>query len=64
MSSENDPVVFSVARNSMLGGTANPVTFDQILVNYYSHYDGSANKFTAPSSGILWYLASGCHQVS
>ena len=30
MSSDNDPVVFSVARNSMLGGTANP--------NYYVYY--------------------------
>ena len=58
MSSENDPVVFSVARNSMLGGTANPVTFDQILGNDYSHYDGSTNKFTAPSSGIYFFTFS------
>ena len=49
---------FSVARNSMLGGTANPVIFNQILVNYYSHYDVSANKFTASSSGIYFFSLS------
>ena len=58
MSSDNDPVVFSVARNSMLGGTANPVIFNQILVNDYSHYDVSTNKFTAPSSGIYFFSLS------
>ena len=52
MSSDNDLVVFSVARNSMLGGNVNPVMFNQILFNDYSHYDVSTNRFTAPSSGI------------
>ena len=58
MSSDNDPVVFSVSRNSMLGGTANPVTFNQILFNDYFHYDVSTNKFTAPSSGIYFFSLS------
>ena len=58
MSSDNDPVVFSVSRNSMLGGTANPVTFNQILFNDYSHFDVSTYKFTAPSSGIYFFSLS------
>ena len=58
MSSDNDPVVFSVAMNSMLGGYVNPVTFNQILFNDYSHYDVSTNKFTAPSSGIYFFTLS------
>ena len=58
MSSDNNPVVFSVARNSMLGGTANPMTFNQILFNDYFHYDVSTNKFTAPSSGIYFFSLS------
>ena len=58
MSSDNDPVVFSVARNSKLGGTFNPVTFNQILVNDYSHFNVSTNKFTAPSSGIYFFTLS------
>ena len=58
MSSDKDSVVFSVARNSKLGGTFNPVTFNQILFNDYSHYDVSTNKFTAPSSGIYFFSLS------
>ena len=58
MSSGNDPVVFSVARDSLLGGDINPVTFNQILVNDYSHYDVSNSKFTAPSSGIYFFTIS------
>ena len=58
MSSDKDPVVFSVAKNSMLGGTANPVIFNHILFNDYSHYDVSTNKFTAPSSGIYFFSLS------
>ena len=58
MSSDNNPVVFSVARNSMLGGNVNPVTFNQILFNDYSHFNISTNKFTAPSSGIYFFTFS------
>ena len=58
MYSDNDFVVFSVARNSMLRGNANPVIFNQILVNDNSHYDVSTNKFTAPSSGIYFFTLS------
>ena len=58
MSPDNDPVVFSVARNSLLHGTANPVTFNQVLFNDYSHYDVSTNKFTAPSSGVYYFSFS------
>ena len=58
MSTDKDPVVFSVARNSMLWGNLNPVTFNQILFNDYSHYDVSTNKFTAPSSGIYFFSIS------
>ena len=58
MSSDNDPVVFSVARNSMLRGNINPVTFNQILFNDYSHFNVSTNKFTAPSSGIYYFTLS------
>ena len=58
MSSDNDPVVFSVARNSMLWGNVNPMTFNQILVNGNSHFDVSTNKFTAPSSGIYFFTLS------
>ena len=56
--SSDDLVVFSVARNSPLREAANPVTFDQILVNDNSHYDVSTNKFTAPSSGIYFFTFS------
>ena len=56
--SPDDLVVFSVARNSPLREAANPVTFDQILVNDNSHYDVSANKFVAPSSGIYFFTFS------
>ena len=58
MSSDNDPVVFSVARNSMLRGNINPMTFNQILFNDYSHFNVSTNKFTAPSSGIYFFTLS------
>ena len=59
ISSDKDhPVVFSVARNSMLGGIANPMIFNQILFNDFSHYDVSTNKFTAPSSGIYYFTLS------
>ena len=58
MSSDNDPVVFSVARISMLRGNVNPVTFNQILFNDYSYYDVSTNKFTAPSFGIYFFTMS------
>ena len=58
MSSDKDPVVFSVARNSMLRGNINPMTFNQILFNDYSHYDVSTNKFTASSSGIYFFSLS------
>ena len=58
MSSNNGPVVFSVARNSLLRGMANPVTFNQILFNDYSHFDVSTNKFTAPSSGVYFFTLS------
>ena len=58
MSSDNDPVVFSVARNSMLRGNVNPVIFNQILLNDYSHFNVSTNKFTAPSSGIYYFTLS------
>ena len=58
MSPDNDPVIFSVARNSMLYGNVNPVTFNQILLNDYSHFDVSTNKFTAPSSGIYFFTLS------
>ena len=58
MSSNKNPVVFSVARNSLLGGDMNPVIFNQILFNDYSHFDGCANKFTAPSSGIYFFTLS------
>ena len=58
MSSDVDPVVFSVARNSSLNETMNHVPFDQILVNDYSHFDVSTNKFTAPSSGIYFFTFS------
>ena len=43
MSYNNDPVVFSVARNSSLIGTVNPVPFNQL---------------TAPSSGIYFFTFS------
>ena len=58
MSSDKNPVVFSVARNSLLGGDMNPVPFNQILFNDYSLYDVSTNKFTAPSSGIYFFTLS------
>ena len=58
MSSDGDPVVFSVARNSSLSNTMNPVPFNKILVNDYSHYDVSSNKFTTPSSGIYFFTFS------
>ena len=58
MSSDKDPVVFSVARNSMLRGNINPMTFNQILFNDYSHFNVSTNKFTAPSSGIYFFTLS------
>ena len=58
MSSDNDHVVFSVAMNSMLGGYVNPVTFNQILFNDYSHFNVSTNKFTAPSSGVYFFTLS------
>ena len=58
MSSDVDPVVFSVARNSSLSEIMNPVPFNQILVNDYSHYDVSTNKFTALSSGIYFFTFS------
>ena len=58
MSPDNDPVVFSVARNSLLFGIANPVIFNQILFNDYSHFNISTNKFTAPSSGIYFFTLS------
>ena len=58
MSSDKNPVVFSVARNSLLGGDMNPVPFNQILFNDYFHYDVSTNKFTAPSSGIYFFTLS------
>ena len=58
MSSDNNPVVFSAARNSMLGGNVNPVTFNQILFNDNSHFNVSTNKFTAPSSGIYFITLS------
>ena len=58
MSSDKDPVVFSVARNSMLRGNFNPVTFNQILFNDYSHFNVSTNRFTAPSSGIYFFTLS------
>ena len=51
-------MVFSVARNSPLNEAANPVSFNQILVNDNSHYDVSSNKFTAPSSGIYFFTFS------
>ena len=56
MSSNNHPVVFSVARNSML--SCDPVTFNQILFNDSSHFNVSTNKFTAPSSGIYFFTLS------
>ena len=58
MSSHNDPVVFSVSRNSLLGGDMNPVIFNQILFNDNSHFNVSTNKFTAPSSGIYFFTLS------
>ena len=58
MSSDKDPVDFSVARNSMLWGNVNPVTFNQILFNDNSHFNVSTNKFTAPSSGIYFFTLS------
>ena len=58
MSSDKDPVVFSVAKNSILSGNVNPVIFNQILFNDYSHFNVSTNKFTAPSSGIYFFTLS------
>ena len=55
MSSDNEPVVFSVARTSFLSGIADPVPFNQILVNDYLHYNVTSNKFTAPSHGIYFF---------
>ena len=56
--SSDDLVIFSVVRNSPLLEAANPLTFDQILVNDNSHYDVSSKKFTAPSSGIYFFTFS------
>ena len=58
MSSDQDPVAFSVARDSSLSEIADPVTFNQILFNDYSNFDVSTNKFTAPSSGIYFFTFS------
>ena len=54
----SDPVIFSVARDSLLYGIANPVTFSLILENEYSHYDIPTSSFTAPSSGIYFFSFS------
>ena len=56
--SSDDLVVFSVARDSPLYEAADPITFNQILVNDQSHYDTSSNKFTAPSSGVYFFTFS------
>ena len=58
MSSDQDPVAFSVARDSSLSESADPVAFNQILFNDYSNFDVSTNKFTAPSSGIYFFSFS------
>ena len=59
MSVDNDPVVFSVARDTILAGvSANPVTFNKILFNDYSYFDVFTDKFTAPSSGVYFFSFS------
>ena len=58
MSSDNGPVVFSVARNQFLRGPSIPVTFNHVLVINYSYYDVSRNVFTAPSPGIYFFSLS------
>ena len=58
MTPDNDPVIFSVARDSMQYGKANPVPFNVILENEYSHYNISTSMFTAPSSGIYYFSFS------
>ena len=58
MTNDSDPVIFSVARDSMLYGAADPVTFNVILENEFSHYDESGHKFTAPSNGIYFFTFS------
>ena len=58
MSSSNEPVVFSVARTSYISGIADPVPFNQILVNDYLHYNVTSNKFTAPSPGLYFFTLS------
>ena len=60
MSSDNNSVIFSVTRDTLLGGTAKSVTFKftLILFNDYSHFNDFTNKFTAPSSGIYFFTLS------
>ena len=58
MTYNNDPVAFSVARDTSFSDTVNPVPFNQILFNDNSHYDVSTNKFTAPSSGFYFFTFS------
>ena len=58
MSYNNDPVAFSVARDTSFSDTVNPMPFNQILFNDNSLYDVSTNKFTAPSSGFYFFTFS------
>ena len=58
LSSDVDPVVFSVARSTILGETAKPVIFDVTLVNDFSLYEANSNMFIAPTSGIYFFSFS------
>ena len=55
---DGDLVAFSVARTSLLAGSANPFPFSFLLVNEGSAYDEFTHYFIAPATGIYFFSFS------
>ena len=54
----SSPVMFSVARQVSLTGSAHPFPFDTLLYNDDLHYNTLSHAFTAPSDGVYFFSFS------
>ena len=52
------PIAFSVARDEVMAGFTNPVTFNIMLANEGSAYDEVSHRFVAPRNAIYYFSIS------
>ena len=58
MAGPHEPVAYSVTRDTLLIGEADPVPFNIHFVNVGGHYNTLSHRFLAPTAGIYFICIS------